>query len=45
MKEGVNLGDHGVDESIILKKTLKYYYGNAWTGLMLLRIPVNGQLL
>ena len=45
LKEGVNLGDHGVDESIILKKTLKYYYGNAWTGLMLLRIPVNGQLL
>jgi len=45
LKEGVNFEDLGVDESIILKKTLKDYYGKAWTGLMLLRIPLNGELL
>ena len=44
--EGNNhLEDLGVDGSIILKKILKIWDGEAWTGLIRLRIGTGGGLV
>jgi hypothetical protein len=42
---GDHLGDLGVDERIILKWIFKRWDGEAWTGLIWLRVGTGGGLL
>jgi hypothetical protein len=44
-REGDYLEEHGVDKRIILKLVFKRWDGEAWTGLIWLRIATGGGLL
>jgi hypothetical protein len=45
LREGDHLGDLGVDERILLKWIFERWGGEAWTGLIWLRVGTDGGIL